>query len=98
MITILRATYHGIKCDVCDWRDDSITVLEYPDYLNHPCPQCSHPLITAEQLMNVAKTLKAVEAVNVWANKWLPGWLLRWLARGSDVTVYDVDEKGRSIL
>lgn len=59
MEDLLKVT--GIKCDneSCDYKDDSVTFDQYPDYLNKPCPKCGANLLTQEDL-DTAKTLIAV--------------------------------------
>ena len=36
----------GIKCDACDYRDETVTVESYPEWLNRPCPKCGANLLT----------------------------------------------------
>ena len=38
----------GIKCDnpSCDFRDESIPVEDYKNWLNKPCPICGSNLLT----------------------------------------------------
>jgi hypothetical protein len=36
----------GIKCDHCDWKDMSVQIEDYKDWLNHLCPHCGHNLLT----------------------------------------------------
>ena len=39
---------HGLKCDFCDYKDDSIKYEDYPNWINKPCPICGHSLLTQE--------------------------------------------------
>lgn len=38
----------GIKCDhpECNYRDDSVRLEDYPQWLNKPCPLCGSNLLT----------------------------------------------------
>ena len=39
--------YHsGIKCDFCDYRDDSVKMQDLDKYLHINCPKCGKPLFT----------------------------------------------------
>lgn len=40
----------GIKCDnpKCDYKDESVTYEQYPEYINKPCPTCGENLLTQE--------------------------------------------------
>lgn len=51
----------GLKCDnpKCDWRDDTIAVDTYAQWVNKPCPKCGENLLTEEDYRN-AETLLAV--------------------------------------
>lgn len=42
----------GLKCDTpsCDFVDMSITIEEYDEWLNAPCPKCGANLLTQEDL------------------------------------------------
>jgi len=48
----------GIKCDVCDWRDDSVRLEDYPKYVNAECPKCGQNLLTVEDYKNVQRLVK----------------------------------------
>lgn len=40
----------GIKCDneACDYRDDSVQFVDYPQWLDKECPNCGDNLLTQE--------------------------------------------------
>lgn len=42
----MEITLKGIKCDYCDYRDDEVKSLDYPEYIDKPCPKCGHNLLT----------------------------------------------------
>jgi len=53
----------GLKCDVCDYKDDSINVENYFDYINFPCPKCGQPLLTKADYDNVQLLLKVEKKI-----------------------------------
>lgn len=44
----------GLKCDnpKCDWTDKTITLDNYKDWLNVPCPKCGENVLTEEDYTN----------------------------------------------
>ena len=38
----------GIKCDSCDYHDDSVEYKDYPSWINKHCPKCNANLLTQE--------------------------------------------------
>lgn len=56
----------GIKCDnpECDYADMSVKVEDYKDWLNKPCPECGHNLLTQNDYDDVQKTLKLAKFLN----------------------------------
>ncbi len=56
----------GIKCDHCDYKDETIPAGEYEQWLNKPCPKCGANLLTQEDydltiaLIGATKILNAV--------------------------------------
>ncbi|MGM0183408.1 hypothetical protein IGK74_002373 [Enterococcus sp. AZ150] len=54
----------GIKCDACDFKDMSIEVEKYPEWLNKPCPKCGANLLTQEDLDSVNRMIAAVDMTN----------------------------------
>lgn len=46
----------GIKCDYCDYKDDTVKVEDYPNWLNKPCPECGENLLTKKAY----KTIKSM--------------------------------------
>lgn len=65
-----------IKCDNCSFKIESESedlnesIKDIVQYLNEPCPDCGHNLLTFDDYMRVTQF---VEIVN-WVNKWF-GWL-----------------------
>lgn len=45
----------GIKCDnvSCDYEDNTVTLDQYKDYLNKPCPKCGSNLLTEQDMRAV---------------------------------------------
>lgn len=61
-------TIHGIKCDHCSWRDDTVQVDNYPNYIGRPCPICGHNLLTKRDYKRVKRLLK----LNKWLSRFAP--------------------------
>lgn len=40
---------NGLKCDYCDWEDETIAYEEMQNHLNTPCPKCGENILTEEQ-------------------------------------------------
>lgn len=36
----------GLKCDSCDYKNMSIQLEDYPNWVNNPCPKCGENLLT----------------------------------------------------
>lgn len=56
--------WNGIKCDNCDFKDDSIQRNEFENYINKPCSKCSENLLTFNDYLNVLKLEQAVFETN----------------------------------
>ena len=54
----------GIKCDNCDYQDDSAKFEDYPIYLNKPCPLCGAPLLTQKDLDSLKRLIKIQNTIN----------------------------------
>lgn len=56
----------GLKCDNpnCNYHDDSISVNDYPNYINKPCPYCGCNLLTEADYKSVKRILKTVNTIN----------------------------------
>lgn len=54
----------GIKCDACAYRDDAVTVEQYPDYVNKACPECGANLLTEADYKTVQLILGMTEVFN----------------------------------
>lgn len=40
---------NGLKCDYCDWKDETILYEEISNHLDTPCPKCGENILTEEQ-------------------------------------------------
>lgn len=62
----------GLKCDHCDYRDDSVQFSEYKESIGKPCPKCGNSLLTQEEYDNCLKYYKGVNVYNKIGNvlKW----------------------------
>ena len=56
---------HGIKCDTCNWRDDSVQFSEYKKYLNKKCPNCDALLLTMDDYLFTKKFRRINLIVNI---------------------------------
>lgn len=56
----------GIQCDTegCDYRDDTIKVEDYPEWLNKPCPTCNGNLLTQADFDQIQFLLETVKQIN----------------------------------
>lgn len=54
----------GIQCDHCEFKDDSVKVEDYKDWLNKECPECGFNLLTQKDYDMVQALYKAVDTVN----------------------------------
>ena len=56
----------GLKCDneSCDWTDETVTVDDYKDWLNKPCPKCGENVLTSEDYTNVMNVLAIIDVFN----------------------------------
>lgn len=36
----------GLECDSCDWKDITIPVAEYPQWIDKACPKCGANVLT----------------------------------------------------
>lgn len=61
---LAECTIYGIKCDHCDYRDDSVQFEDYPLWLNRPCPKCGANLLTQADFDAVVHLLKTCEEIN----------------------------------
>ena len=44
----------GIKCDSCDYKDDSVDRENYLEYVNKECPDCGNILLTQREYDEVS--------------------------------------------
>ncbi|MNB94637.1 hypothetical protein D3C81_428280 [compost metagenome] len=51
----IRYEISGIKCDTegCDFKDETVSLEDYSQWLNKPCPKCGGNLLTEEDYKNV---------------------------------------------
>lgn len=54
----------GIKCDACDYKDETVKFEDYKDYINKPCPQCGANLLTEADVDTLLKTIQSVDFIN----------------------------------
>ena len=63
---LIKHRISGIKCDnpKCDFRDDTVKMEDYEQWLNKPCPKCGANLLTEEDLKATEALLEVVGAMN----------------------------------
>ena len=56
----------GLKCDnpECDYKDDTIDVVDYEQHIDKPCPDCGESLLTQADYDKVVKMQKAIQDLN----------------------------------
>ena len=54
----------GLKCDYCDYRDDTIPFSDYKVSIGKPCPKCGNSLLTQEEYDKSVKLLKTMDVLN----------------------------------
>ena len=54
----------GLKCDSCDYSDDSVKLEDYEKSIGKPCPNCGESLLTQEDYDCVMQRVQAVEMLN----------------------------------
>lgn len=42
---------NGIKCDRCDYKDDTVKYKDYRKFINKKCPKCGMNLLTVKEYM-----------------------------------------------
>ena len=69
----MLVNYSGLKCDHCNYRDDSVQFSEYEASIGKPCPECGNSLLTQEDYDKCLKVIKAVATINKIGNvlKWI---------------------------
>lgn len=62
----MEISVSGIKCDAegCDYRDDSVTVDTYPEWVDKPCPECGANLLTEADMKFVELMFGVANVVN----------------------------------
>lgn len=78
----------GIKCDnpKCTYKDESVCVDEYPQYLNKPCPICGENLLTEADYKSFMTILKVINGVNFAADL-LPNFAKKNSKKESEVRI-----------
>lgn len=56
----------GLKCDntSCDWTDPSISINDYKDWVNKPCPKCGECVLTEEDFNKTNMFVNAINMIN----------------------------------
>lgn len=62
----IESVVGGLKCDAegCDYRDDTVTLASYPEWLNKPCPLCGANLLTQKDFDEVNRLLALTAKIN----------------------------------
>lgn len=64
---------YGLKCDHCDYKDDSIPFSEYPQNIGKSCPICGENLLTQKEYEECGRMYLVVERTEKILS------ILRWL-------------------
>lgn len=56
----------GLKCDnpVCDWKDETIKVADWKDWINAKCPKCNQNVLTLEDYNNAMIVMATADLLN----------------------------------
>ena len=56
----------GIKCDnpKCDFKDMSVKLENYNEWVNKPCPKCGENLLTQEDFDNTMMLISLIDSIN----------------------------------
>lgn len=57
----------GIKCDNCDFRDETVKWDDYLAWVNKPCPKCGENLLTEEDYQMTQVLHNAVDFLNTFS-------------------------------
>lgn len=68
MKNALELTIKGIKCDSCDFKDETVKIGDFDNWLDKPCPKCGANLLTQEDL----ESTKALVMLTNMLNGFLP--------------------------
>lgn len=60
----LEMNISGLKCDNCDFRDDSVPFSDYESSIDKPCPNCGESLLTKSDYDSIMQMVQAVEMIN----------------------------------
>lgn len=62
----VEITGGGIVCDNpdCDYKDVTVKMEDYPDWVNKPCPKCGENLLTQEDYDAVLQLTRLADFVN----------------------------------
>jgi hypothetical protein len=61
---IMTLNISGIKCDHCDYSDMEVEAVDYPDWLNRPCPECGENLLTEADYQTVLYMTEVARIMN----------------------------------
>lgn len=53
----------GLKCDYCDYRDDTVPYSDYPASIGKPCPKCGESLLTQKEFDDCEKIFRRVARI-----------------------------------
>lgn len=66
MGNVINITVSGVKCDTdgCDYRDDSVQLKDYEQWINKPCPKCQANLLTEADYQTIQTVLEVTAEIN----------------------------------
>lgn len=85
----------GIKCDRCSYRNESVGIESYPDWINRPCPLCGENLLTEKDYVAFQNILKTIQFIKK-AGKIIPSPLAKRLERSKRIEArFEFDGSGK---
>jgi hypothetical protein len=73
MKNYLAIKISGLKCDLCEYRNNSILFSDYINHINSECPKCKNILLTHEEYNECLLYYKIINFINIILNifKWI---------------------------
>lgn len=82
-----------LKCDNCVWIDKSILIEEFQNYIDHPCPECGHNLLTNESFDNLIIALNMIQNNNEYPFESQDQKIVRAEINSNDLSIKIIDNE-----
>lgn len=75
----------GLKCDnpKCDWKDETIAIADWKNWINAKCPKCGENLLTLEDYERGMIVISSAQLVNMFSIE-----ELEEMAKGKDIEAF----------